>query len=306
VLILPGDHLYRMDYAAMAQLHFDKDADITIAVQPTARQNAGRFGILKRDADGRITDFAEKPTDPVVLENLVSRADPERPYLASMGIYLFKTEVLIDMLENNTYDDFGSQVIPAGIDSHKIYGFDFDGYWEDVGTIRSFYETNLMLTMPKPPFNLFDPKAPIYTNPRWLPGSTIENSELKDVLLAEGCCIHTANIRHSVIGLRSQIRHGTRIEDSILMGSDYYDKPCCEDDEIPGKIPLGIGSGCNIQGAIIDKNAHIGRGVTIHSFPRDTKKDGENYVVRDGIVIIPKDAVIQPGTYIGPPQIPPE
>jgi glucose-1-phosphate adenylyltransferase len=211
VLILAGDHLYRMDYAAMIDFHDNNDADITVAVQPVAREDAIRFGLLQRDADGHISDFAEKPKDPAVQARFVSRDDVNRPFLGSMGIYVFKTQVLIDALTNfPDDDDFGSDVIPRAIKSLRVFGFDFDDYWQDIGTIRSFYETNLALANPNPPFNMFDPKRPIYSHARFLPGSTVENSKLKDVLLAEGCRIQRAEITNSVIGIRSSIGAGTK------------------------------------------------------------------------------------------------
>ncbi len=300
VLILAGDHLYRMDYACMADFHFEHDADITVAVQPVRRTDAGRFGILKRAADLRITDFAEKPKDPPTLEKMVSRDDPERPYLGSMGIYMFKTEVLFDLLQNYAFDDFGGDVIPHAIGSHSVFGYDFDDYWEDIGTIRSFYETNLALARPNPPFNMFDPRYPIYSHPRLLPGSTLVGAVLHNVLLAEGCCIQQAEINNSVIGLRSQISNGVRICDSILMGDDYYDT--AETMHASG-IPMGIGSNSRIEGAIIDKNARIGENVTILPFPLETDIDTDRWVVRDGIVVIPKDSVILPNTTITPETI---
>jgi glucose-1-phosphate adenylyltransferase len=299
VLILAGDHLYHMDYAAMARLHWEKDADITVAVQPVSADDAGRFGILKRDADLRLTDFAEKPTDAGILAALVSRDDPQRPYLGSMGIYMFKTSVLFDLLENDSFDDFGGDVIPSAISSHRVFGYDFDGYWEDIGTIRSFYETNLALTRPDSPFNFYETNRPIYSHPRHLPGSIVQNSRLEHVLLAEGCCIQNAVIKDSIIGLRSQIKNGVSIEESIIMGADYYDR---SDESLleNGGIPLGIGPGVTIEGAIIDKNTRIGEGVVIERFPRGADIDGDNWVVRDGIVVVPKSVTIMPGTIISP------
>jgi glucose-1-phosphate adenylyltransferase len=299
VLILAGDHLYHMDYAAMARLHWEKNADITVAVQPVSTADTSRFGVLKRDADLRLTDFAEKPTNPDILAGLVSRDDPEKPYLGSMGIYLFKTEVLFELLESGTFDDFGGDVIPHAISTHNVYGYDFEGYWEDIGTIRSFYETNLALTRPNSPFNFYETNRPIYSHPRQLPGSLIENSRLEHVLLAEGCCIQSAEIRDSIIGLRSQIQNGVKISESIIMGADYYDKPGNETNPT-GVIPLGIGPGSSIEGAIIDKNARIGAGVVIERFPRGVDLDGEHWVVRDGIVVVPKSVTIKPGTIIAP------
>ncbi len=298
VLILAGDHLYRMDYAAMSQFHWDNDADITVAVQPVPAGEAGRFGILKVDATQHITRFAEKPRDPATLQEMVSRSDAGHPFLGSMGIYLFKIEALIELVEKTSFDDFGTHVIPNALQTHSVYAYHFDDYWEDIGTIRSFYDTNLALAAPNPPFNFFDQDRPIYTHARYLPGSTVENSSLENVLLAEGCCIQNADIRHSVIGVRSRICSNVRIVDTVMMGADYYDNVACESTD--GSVPIGIGNGAHVEGAIVDKNARIGSNVVIRPFPRGTDIDGENYVVRDGIVVIPKDATILPGAYIGP------
>jgi glucose-1-phosphate adenylyltransferase len=296
VLILAGDHLYRMDYAGMAKFHWEHRADITVAVQPVAREDASRFGLLKREEDCRISDFVEKPKTKADQNPFVSRADKDRPFLGSMGIYLFKTEVLMHFLNSYPdFDDFGADVIPSAIKTHAVYGYDFDGYWQDIGTIRSFYDTNLQMTEANSPFSFYDPKQPIYTNSRVLPGSNIEDSVLKDVLLSEGCRIQKANITHSVVGVRSQIRAGTRIKNCILMGSDYYEQPGKSNE-----IPLGVGPKCDIEGAILDKNVRLGKGVVIRPFPRGTDKDTDTWVVRDGIVVIPKDAQIPAGTRIEP------
>lgn len=295
VLILAGDHLYRMDYAPMAEFHWNHGADITVAVQPVAREDAPRFGILKHSPDGHISDFVEKPKDPAVQQKFVSRADESRPFLGSMGIYLFDTQVLIDLLTDNPdFDDFGSDIIPHAIKNYSVCGYDFEGYWADIGTIRSFYETNLDLTTADPPFNFYDSAHPIYTHARFLPGSAVEDSLLKDVLLAEGCRIQKAEITHSVIGVRSVIAAGTVIKDSILMGADYYAA------EMPGLPPIGVGANCHIEGAIIDKNARIGANVIIRPFPRSVEFANDNWVVQDGIVVIPKNAMIPSGTRIEP------
>ena len=283
VLILAGDHLYRMDYKAMAEFHWANKADITVAVQPISKEEVTRFGILKREANGRISSFVEKPKDPEVQKKFISRDDPERPFLGSMGIYMFKTRILIDLLTNfPNHDDFGGDIIPEAIKSHAVYGFDFNGYWQDIGTIRSFYETNLALTTPETPFNFYDAKLPIYTDTRFLPGSIVEDSNLRDVLISEGSRILKSEITHSIIGIRSQIATGCVIKDSIVMGSDYYER----DDE---GLPIGIGANCHIEGAILDKNARIGDNVTILPFPRNADIDNEKWYVRDGIVVIPKD-----------------
>ena len=296
VMILAGDHLYRMDYREMVEFHWEKNADITVAVQPVARSEASRFGLLKVEDGGQISSFIEKPKDPEVQNKFISRDDPERPFLGSMGIYMFKTSVLNELLTYHLRsDDFGGDIIPQAIQSHDVYGFDFDGYWEDIGTIRSFYETNLKLTNSNSPFNFYDAKAPIYTHARFLPGSVVEDSKLENVLLAEGCRIEKAEITNSIVGIRSQVAEGTVIKDSIVMGSDYYgmEKP-------HGNIPIGIGKNCHIESAILDKNARVGDNVTILPFPRDKDIDHEFYYVRDGVVVIAKDTEIPSGTRIAP------
>ncbi len=294
MLVLAGDHLYRMDYKAMAEFHWDTKADITVAVQPVSKNEVTRFGILKREKGGRISSFVEKPNDPEVQKKFISRDDPERPFLGSMGIYMFNTKVLIDLLMDfPKHDDFGGDIIPQAITTHNVFGFDFDGYWQDIGTIRSFYETNLALTTPETPFNFYDAKLPIYTDTRFLPGSIVEDSKLQDVLIAEGSRILRSEISHSIIGIRSQIAAGCVIKDSIVMGSDYYER----DRE---GLPIGIGANCHIEGAILDKNARIGSNVTIRPFPRNKDIDNQNWYVRDGIVVIPKDAEILSGTTIAP------
>ena len=298
VLVLAGDHLYRMDYAKMAEFHWQNDADITVAVQPVPKNEASRFGILKVDETGSITNFAEKPKDPQLLETFVSRNDPEQPYLGSMGIYLFKTDVLIKMLTHDRnsekLDDFGGDIIPFAIgENMSVCGYSFEGYWRDIGTIRTFYEANLELTEENPSFNFFDQRNPIYTHARHLPGTRTRSCCMNNVLMAEGSEISGDIIEHSVIGLRSIVGEGTQIFDSIMMGADYYGYT-------KSGVPVGIGKNCRIHGAIIDKNAGIGDNVIIKPFPEDAVVDNPLYVVRDGIVIIPKNTVIPSGTIIQP------
>jgi glucose-1-phosphate adenylyltransferase len=294
VLILAGDHLYQMDYAPMVEAHIAHNADITVAAQPVDAAEADRFGLLKRQPDGKITSFVEKPKDPAVQADMVCRDDPRRPYLGSMGIYIFRTQVLVDLLtQHPDFDDFGHHVIPYSIDRLGVYGYDFDGYWQDIGTIRSFYDTNLELTRPNAAFNLFDVNRPIYTHSRFLPGSIVEASHLTDVLLSEGCVVREAEISHSIIGLRSQIGPGTVIKDTILMGADYYQRR-------QSLVPLGIGANCHIEGAILDKNVSISHNVVIKPFPRGTELDMGDWVVQDGIVVIPKGTTLLAGTRIEP------
>ena len=296
VLILAGDHLYRMDYGAMLDYHISKGADITVGVQPVAREDAPRFGLLKRHADGRILSFVEKPTDPEVQARMVSRDDPARPFLGSMGIYVFRTRTLVSLLrEHPDLDDFGNDVIPFCISRLPVCGFGFDGYWQDIGTIRTFYDTNLLLTRPDAPFSFYDDKSPIYTHSRFLPNSSLRDSRLKDVMLSEGCIIDRAEITGSIIGLRSCIGEGSCIRASVIMGADYYERTAPE-----GRPALGIGKHCHIEGAILDKNVRIGDGVRITPFPRGTDMDRGSWVVQDGIVVIPGRTTLEAGTMIGP------
>jgi glucose-1-phosphate adenylyltransferase len=295
-LILAGDHLYRMDYMLMAEHLWERGGDISIALQPVPMTAASHLGILKRGEDDRITDFVEKPKDPQVQKSFISNDDPDLPLLGSMGIYLFKTEVLDDLLKELDVDDFGKEVIPHAIHSHKVIGYEFNGYWEDIGTIRAFYQANLDLTLPSPPFNFYDINHPIYTHARFLPGSIVAGAQLKDVSLADGCYIGRAEISSSVIGLRSQVMDGAVIKDTVMMGADYFE----ENNPKKGIIPIGAGKDSHIEGSIIDKNARIGEGVIIKPFPSGTEKEGKNWFIRDGIVVIPKNAVIPQGTIISP------
>ncbi|ADJ26259.1 Nucleotidyl transferase [Dehalogenimonas lykanthroporepellens BL-DC-9] len=293
VLILAGDHLYRMDYSRMTAAHWERGADITVGVVPIDGEDVARFGVLKQDDTGCVTAFAEKPRDPAVQAAMVSYPDRNQCYLGSMGIYVFKLKVLIDILTNYPeFVDFGGDVIPWAVSHLKVCAYEFDDYWRDIGTIRSFYETNLELTRPDAPFRFYDPRGPIYTHTRFLPGCLIEDSSLQDVMLAEGCQIRTSSISYSVLGVRSRISRGCIITDSIVMGADQYEP-------MNGALP-GLGENCYIHGAIIDKNVSLGAGSTIKAFPRGTEIDERDYVVRDGIVVIPKNTVLPPGTVIEP------
>ena len=298
-LILAGDHLYRMNYSKMADYHWEKKADVTVAVQPVSREDAPRLGLLKRDCDERIVRFAEKPKDASTLESMASSGDPEKPFFGSMGIYLFNTDVLLELLETSTEEDFGSHIIPLAVQTKNTYGYAYGGYWADIGTIRSFYDTNIALASSTPPFSLIDEGWPIYTHARFLPASIVEDARMHETLLAEGCWIKGAEINDSVIGLRSQIRPGAVINETIMMGADYYGF-FRRGEEPEGEIGLGIGRDCHVSGAIIDKNARLGAGVVIEPFPRGTDIDHAMYTVRDGIVVIPKNMQLPPGTRIGP------
>jgi glucose-1-phosphate adenylyltransferase len=297
LLILAGDHLYRMDYGGLIEHHRAAAADVTVAVRPISAQDASRFGVLRMAEDGRLTDFAEKPQAPEQLAGLVSRDDPQQPYVGSMGIYVFRKQALLELLQS-PHDDFGRDMLPAAIHTHRVFGYLFSGYWEDIGDIRSFYEANLALVRPDPPFNFHDPQQPIYTRPRLLAASRIYDVRLDRVLMADGCIVQGADISHTVVGIRSVIGDGVRLKDSIIMGADFYEP---EEYFPPAAGPgIGIGEGCDIAGAIIDKNARIGPGVRIEPFPRGVSGDSQSWAVRDGIVVVPKNAVLPAGTRIGP------
>jgi glucose-1-phosphate adenylyltransferase len=255
-------------------------------------------------ADGRVVRFVEKPTDPALLASLRvdwSRVeeleDPIEPDAlpASMGIYVFDRAVLADALVGGEHD-FGKHIIPRIIQTHRVHAFQYQGYWEDIGTIRSFYEANLDLCAPLPKFNFYDATAPIFTHARYLPGTKIVKSRVERSVIADGCIINDAAIQHSLIGVRSRIEAGASIRDSLLMGADYYETP----DRAPprGAPPIGIGQGTSIEGAIVDKNARIGDSVRISSEGKPSNFDGPNFYVRDGIVVVPKNAVIPSGTVI--------
>ncbi|MBI3307229.1 MAG: glucose-1-phosphate adenylyltransferase [Candidatus Omnitrophica bacterium] len=299
VLILSGDHLYRMDYRDILKFHRDNDADVTISTVPVLKKEVSNFGIMQIQANGRISAFWEKPGAADKIQQYVIpktiRDDFELKgskdlYLASMGVYVFKPKVLIDLLSGKEAD-FGREVIPKAIQKYKAYGFVFSGYWRDIGTIRSFYEASIELTKQNPQFTFISPTGRIFTRARFLPPSKILSAELKNVLMAEGCVLEGARIEDSVIGLRSIVRKGTVIRQSALMGNDLY--------ETGRQVhPIGIGEGCVIENCILDKNVRIGNRVSITNTAKVREKDGENYYIRDGIVIIPKGAVIGDGTKI--------
>jgi glucose-1-phosphate adenylyltransferase len=303
-LILSGDQLYRMDYCDLLQAHFQTGADITLGTTPVDRQAASSFGVMHSDARRRIFRFEEKPKDAKILDEL--RIPPElltelgRPadaelYQGSMGIYVFNRQILVDALANN-YDDFGKHVIPASLQKYKVFAYIFQGYWEDIGTVRAFFEANLALTDTLPPYNFFDHLNPIYTHARFLPASKINGAQVNRAIIADGCIITDANIERAVIGIRSVIENGSTIRNSVLMGADFYQ----QEDPQPGsdRPPLGIGQHCVIEGAIIDKNARIGDGVVITPEGKPDNVDGDNYYVRDGVIVVPKGAVIAAGTSI--------
>ncbi len=298
VLILSGDHLYRMDYRKYVEFHVDSGADITIAVQPVSRTDAPGLGILKLDADGQINRFTEKPKTDDLLDEMVSGDDPDKPYMASMGIYVIATDVLLELLEVEG-DDFGKDIIPASIENRRVMGYVFEGYWEDIGTIRRFFEVNLDMAKPDGQFDFFSPNRTIYTSARFLPASEVYGGQMQNVMLTDGCRVLDAMIHDAVIGLRCIIGKQVQIHSAVLMGSDYFetDEDIAENVQL-GRPNIGIGDGSIIEKAIIDKNARIGKNVVIQG--RDDRPDGagENWFVRDGIVIIPKNATVPDGTVI--------
>lgn len=299
ILILAGDHLYRMDYRQFLQHHVDTDADISIAVQPVDRHSASSLGILKLDDDLEITQFVEKPKTDEAIAGFESGDNPEKPYMASMGIYVFTTQRLIEILDEDEGTDFGKHIIPSAIDTYRVTGFVFDGYWEDIGTMRRFYEVNLDMSAPLPKFNLYDPVRPIFTRPRFLPGSKVEGGNLQNVLMADGCRVQEATIRNSVIGLRSIIENSVSVQRTVMMGADFYESPAdVRENEALGRPNIGVGIGSVIEGAIIDKNARIGRNVIIQNKPGRPDEEHDNWVAREGIVIVPKNAILPDGTVI--------
>jgi glucose-1-phosphate adenylyltransferase len=299
VLVTSGDHLYRMDYSGLMRYHRERQADVSLAVRPVSVADAQRFGILRTADEGRIVAFQEKPHEAEALERLVSRHGDTRPYLASMGVYVFRMEVLNRLLEECSGDDFGQHIIPAAIDTVRVYAFPFEGYWEDIGTISAFYEANLALTRPDPPLDLYDPKYPLYARSHNMPPSRIDGCRLERVVVADGCRLYDADIGECVIGFRSVVRPGARLRRVVMMGADLYET---EDQKAEnrrlGRPHVGIGEDTHIERAIIDQNARIGQGVTIRSHEGEEDQDGEHSAIRDGIVVIPKRAVIPDGTAI--------
>ena len=304
VLILSGDQLYRMNFRVLLERHAASGAQVTVATTPVRPEAAHAFGIMGMDPSGRVIRFEEKPRDPEVqrslrvdwsrVEGLESPVDPEA-LPASMGIYVFDRSILAEALQGNEAD-FGKHIIPHIISTHRVYAFQYQGYWEDIGTIRSFYEANLDLCEPLPKFNFYDATAPIFTHARYLPGTKIIKSRIERSVIADGCIINDAVIEHSLVGVRARIEAGSTIRDSLVMGADYYETP--DRTPPPGAPPIGIGQGAWIERAIVDKNARIGDAVRITPEGKPAHFDGPNFHVRDGIVVVPKNAVIMSGTEI--------
>ncbi|HYD42830.1 MAG TPA: glucose-1-phosphate adenylyltransferase [Anaeromyxobacter sp.] len=299
VLILSGDQLYQMDYGVLADTHRNNRAQVTVGVIPVTREQTAGFGILKVDARGRIVHFEEKP-GPDRLDSLESDIPGYgRGFLASMGIYLFERDYLEKVVSDPSLVDFGRHVVPRAIGTTQVQAHVFRGYWEDVGTIASYYQAGLALTEPIPPFDFHDANRPVFTRARFLPATRIEGCTLHAALVSEGCILMGAEIRRSIVGIRSRIGQGTRVKDSLVIGADYYESLAEIDQaQARGVPPMGIGRDCAIQGAIVDKNARIGNGVRILNEGRVQEADGQGYYIREGVVIVPKGAAIPDGTVI--------
>ncbi len=310
-LILSGDHLYRMDYRQFVQRHRDTNADITISVVPMDEERASDFGLIKTDENGRIVSFIEKPKGEALKQaqvdtttlGLTPEAARQNPYIASMGIYVFKASVLTELLKQAPdQTDFGKEIIPAAAQTHNVQAYLFDGYWEDIGTIKAFYEANLALTQqPQPAFSFYDEQAPIYTRGRSLPPSKMLNCTITDSMIGDGCILKDCQIHHSVLGIRSRIEAGCTIQDTLIMGADYYQpfserQTDCKETE----IPLGIGANTTVRGAIIDKNARIGCDVQIINKDRvqDAEREDLGFYIRSGIVVVAKNSTIPDGMII--------
>jgi len=297
ILILSGDQLYRMDFRLLLQEHIDNSAELTIATIPVQRSEAPSLGILQVDDSKRIARFVEKPKDPQILDGLKLPGQEDK-WLASMGIYLFNRDVLAEALDND-HTDFGKHIIPAAISKYRVQAHIFQGYWEDVGTIKSFFDANLAMCGMKPAFSFFDRESPVYTRARFLPPSKVLNCHISESLIADGCVIINAQINRSIVGLRSFIGDGCQIKDTIMMGCDYYSSAPEPSKDEPVTMPhMSVGRGCRITRAIIDKNARIGENVVISDKAGVADFDGPNYYIRDGIVIVPKNAQISDGTKI--------
>jgi glucose-1-phosphate adenylyltransferase len=299
-LILAGDHLYRMDFCDLIDSHIENRADITIAAQPVTPVDATQMGIFKFDIDGQITGFEEKPN----AERLAAMGSSapkgsgaggisgDKPFVASMGIYVFSREVLLETLEQPGID-FGKEIIPKSLSQYRVHPYIYRGHWADVGTIDAFYDANIQLTQRGAPFNFFHPRWPIYTHPRFLPGTRTHGCRIDASILAEGSYLDSCEIRESVIGIRTHVHPGSTISRSVLLGADYYEE------QTPLKdIPLGIGRNVVLDRVIVDKNARIGDGARLVNDRGVQEADGEGYYIRNGIVVVPKGGRIEPGTTV--------
>ncbi|MBA3296981.1 MAG: glucose-1-phosphate adenylyltransferase [Acidobacteria bacterium] len=299
-LILAGDHLYRMDFCNLIESHIENRADITIAAQPVTPDEATQMGIFRFDGQGQITGFEEKPTaerlaemrSSVPVGSTAGGVVPGKPFVASMGIYVFSREVLMESLETPGVD-FGKEIIPKSLGTYRVHPYIYRGYWADVGTIQAFYDANIQLTQPGAPFNFFHPRFPIYTRPRFLPGTRAHGCALDASIVAEGCSLDYCEISNSVVGIRTHIDRGSKITRSVLLGADAY-----EEETMSGRPTLGIGREVVLDRVIMDKNARIGEGSRLTNAAGVDHADGDGYHIRNGIIIVPKGATVKPGTTV--------
>lgn len=311
ILILSGDHLYRMDYMDFVQKHIDTNADITVSCVPMDDSRASDYGLMKINETGRIIQFAEKPkgsalktmqVDTSVL-GLSEQEALQYPYIASMGVYVFRTEVLLRLLRSNypSCNDFGSEIIPSAVEDHNVQAYLFRDYWEDIGTIKSFFDANLALTEQPPKFDFNDPKTPFYTSPRFLPPTKVERCQIQDAIVSHGCFLRECSIKHSIVGIRSRLDYGVELEDTMMLGADFYQT----ESEIAsllaeGKVPIGVGHNTKIRNCIIDKNSKIGKNVIIANKDgvQEADRPDEGFYIRSGITVIQKNATIKDGTVV--------
>ncbi|MBF0353421.1 MAG: glucose-1-phosphate adenylyltransferase [SAR324 cluster bacterium] len=303
IMILSGDHLYRMDYSEYIDFHWKHDADITVSVIPMPAYRVPELGVLKMDENLKIVDFYEKPNDPEIIRSFeipdavrqkTPNLTPAQTHMASMGIYLFKKDVLFSLLEANNDHDFGKQIIPKSIHQKKVFAYSFDGYWEDIGTIKSFFDVHISLTQHVPDFNFYDEEKPIYTHGRFLAGAKINEAKVDCSIISEGSIIDPSYIRHCVIGLRSVIHTGCHLEYVIMMGADFYEDPMAQNIS-SGRPRIGIGENTTVKNAILDKNVRIGRNVKLLNKDNVVEADLTDCYIREGIIVIPKGASIPDG-----------
>ena len=296
-LILAGDHLYRMDFCDVIESHVEAGADVTIAAQPVSAADAAGMGIFRFDREGQIVGFEEKPNASRLAEigssiprgATLGGTSPEKPFVASMGIYVFSRDALFETLEQPGID-FGREIIPRALATHAVHSYIFRGYWADVGTIEAFYDANIQLTRRGAPFNFFHPRRPIYTHPRFLPGTRAYGCRVDTSIVAEGCYLDDCEIRESVVGIRTHVSPGARITRSVLLGADFY-----EEDTNAARIALGVGRDVVLDRVIVDKNARIADGVRLVNDQGVDHADGDGYVIRNGIIIVPKGAQVMSG-----------
>jgi glucose-1-phosphate adenylyltransferase len=303
-LILAGDHLYRMDYNEMVDAHIDRHADITIAAQPVTAEDAPAMGIFRFDRSGRIVAFEEKPK-PDRLQEIgqsippgatLAGHTPDKPFIASMGVYVFSRDVLLEMLAAGSHKDFGREIIPAALDRYSVSAYLFRGFWADVGTVASFYDANIMLTQRGAPFRFYDANRPIYTHPRFLPGSRLGDCTVREAIITDGCYLERCSIEQSIVGIRTHVGRGATIRRSVLCGADYFEDPGRGGRN--SRPHLGIGDDVVLDRVIVDKNARIGAGSRLVNEHGLENTDGDGYYIRNGIIVVPKDGLILPGTVV--------